>query len=132
MSSRSETGQRSSPAKPCVLTVDDEPELVALLSRALEKFGLTAVAHSSSLAALEAFRTDPERFDLVVTDNTMPYLTGLELAASIRAIRPDLPILMVTGVAVRDSSDISSFLAKPFSVHHFKHAIEALLNGLRA
>lgn len=118
--------------KPRVLAVDDEPEVAALLARALARFGLAAVVHSSSLAALEAFRAGPECFDLVITDNTMPSLTGLELAASIRALRPDIPILLVSGVTRRQrggSSDVSSLLPKPFSVLQFRRAIEALLGG---
>jgi CheY-like chemotaxis protein len=118
--------------KPRVLAVDDEPEVVALLARALERFGLVAIVHSSSVAALDAFRAGPECFDLVITDNTMPCLTGLELAASIRALRPDIPILLVTGVTPRHrggSSDVSSLLPKPFSVLQFRQAIDALLSG---
>lgn len=117
--------------RPRVLAVDDEPEVAALLARALERFGLAAVVHSSSLAALAAFRAGPEQFDLVITDNTMPCLTGLQLAASIRALRPDIPILLVTGVTrreCRESSDVSCLLPKPFSVLQFRQAIDALLS----
>lgn len=113
-----------------VLAVDDEPELAALLSRALEKFGHVASVHSSSLAALEAFRAWPERFDLVITDNTMPCLTGLDLAASIRALRPDIPILMVAGKMLRNCSScsgVSSLLPKPFSMLQLRQAVDTLL-----
>lgn len=114
------------------MAVDDEPEVAALLSRALQKFDLTAIVFSSSCAALETFRANPQRFDLVITDNGMPCLTGLELAASIRVLRPDIPILMVTGATLgqpASSSDISSLLPKPFSVLQFRQAIDDLLRG---
>ncbi|MFI5370008.1 MAG: PAS domain S-box protein [Candidatus Eisenbacteria bacterium] len=80
------------------LMVDDEPVLARLLKRRLEGFGVQVTLHTSSPAALEAFRARPNDFDILITDNTMPHLTGTALAGEVHRTRPDLPILMVSGV----------------------------------
>jgi PAS domain S-box-containing protein len=80
-----------------VMIVDDERALVALAEETLAELGYEPVAFDSSVAALQAFRADPERFDLVVTDETMPDLTGTELAGEIRHLRPDISIILMSG-----------------------------------
>jgi len=80
-----------------VMIVDDEPMLVALAEEMLAELGYEPVGFSSSNAALEAFRAEPPRFDLVLTDEAMPDLVGTELAREIRRIRPDVPIILMSG-----------------------------------
>ena len=80
-----------------ILLVDDEPSLVEAMRLILENLGYAVTAHSNSAQALDAFRADPTRFDLVLSDVTMPRLTGTELAASILNVRPDVPIVLSTG-----------------------------------
>jgi PAS domain S-box-containing protein len=80
-----------------VMIVDDERALVALAEETLAELGYEPVAFDSSVAALQAFRADPERFDLVVTDETMPDLMGTELAREIRHLRPDISIILMSG-----------------------------------
>jgi PAS domain S-box-containing protein len=80
-----------------VLIVDDEHTLVDLAEEVLAELGYEPVGYRSSTAALEAFEGDPNRFDAVVTDQTMPELTGLELVARFRAIRPGLPVIVCSG-----------------------------------
>jgi PAS domain S-box-containing protein len=80
-----------------VMIVDDEPALVALGMEMLAKVGYEPVGFESSTAALQALRAEPQRFDLLLTDEAMPDLTGAELAGAIRGIRADLPILIMTG-----------------------------------
>jgi len=81
-----------------------------------------AVALTSSLEALEMFCNMPYQFDLDITDQVMPDLTGMELAKRIRKIRPDLPIIMCSGFAEAitpekaKESDIRHFVSKPFTV----------------
>jgi two-component system cell cycle sensor histidine kinase/response regulator CckA len=65
--------------------------------RLLESAGFEVTAHTSGLHALESFRANPMHFDLLITDNLMPNMTGLELAEQILAIRSNLPVLMVLG-----------------------------------
>ncbi|MFE0752508.1 two-component system VirA-like sensor kinase [Inquilinus sp. NPDC058860] len=80
-----------------ILVVDDETPLVLLLEEMLAALQYEPVGFDSSAAALAAFRADPDRFDLVLTDALMPDVTGIELAAELHRIRPGLPILMMTG-----------------------------------
>jgi CheY-like chemotaxis protein len=80
-----------------VMIVDDEPALVALAEETLAELGYEPVGFDSSLAALKALRAEPKRFDLVLTDETMPDLTGTELARAVRQLRPDIPIILMSG-----------------------------------
>ena len=80
-----------------VMIVDDEHALVALAEETLAELGYEPVGFASSLAALQAFRAEPKRFDLVLTDETMPDLTGTELAREIRQLRPEISIILMSG-----------------------------------
>ncbi|MDH3197478.1 MAG: ATP-binding protein [Candidatus Krumholzibacteria bacterium] len=80
-----------------VLLVDDEPDIVSMTTRLLEHLGYRVTAHTGGPEALHAFRGSPDAFDIVVTDQIMPRLTGLELAAELVLIRPDLPVVLTTG-----------------------------------
>ena len=80
-----------------ILIVDDEKALVQLGEEMVAALGYEPVGFDSSTAALAAFRSDPQRFDLVLADEIMPGMTGTQLAAALHAIRPDLPILLTTG-----------------------------------
>jgi len=80
-----------------VMIVDDEESLVALAEEVLAEIGYEPVGFSSSMAALEAFRAAPERFDIVLTDEMMPELMGTDLAREIRLLRPDIPIVLTSG-----------------------------------
>jgi signal transduction histidine kinase len=80
-----------------VLVVDDEPALVVMTEELLAGLGYEPVGFSSSAAALAAFRAEPDRFDLVLTDELMPELPGSLLAAAVHALRPGLPIVMASG-----------------------------------
>jgi YesN/AraC family two-component response regulator len=91
------------------------------------------MALSDSRDALEVFRAVPEKFDLVITDQTMPYLTGVDLAKKILEIRPDIPIIMLTGHS--DLIDeqrakalgIARFLMKPISLEEIAQAMGEIL-----
>ncbi len=80
-----------------IMIVDDERALVALAEETLAGLGYEPVGFDSSVAALQAFRAAPSRFDLVLTDETMPDLTGTELAAEIRQLRPEISIILMSG-----------------------------------
>jgi predicted ATPase/signal transduction histidine kinase/CheY-like chemotaxis protein len=80
-----------------VMIVDDERALVALAEETLAELGYEPVGFESSVAALQAFRAEPKRFDLVLTDETMPELLGTELSREIRQLRPDISIILVSG-----------------------------------
>jgi signal transduction histidine kinase/ActR/RegA family two-component response regulator len=80
-----------------ILLVDDEKPLVLLGEEMLAALGYEPVGSSSATAALSAVRSDPRRFDLVLTDEAMPEMTGTEFARALHALRPDLPIVLMTG-----------------------------------
>jgi len=116
-----------------VLYVDDE-ELLSLMSqRALSQLGYTAEIRNNPKAALELLRADPNRYDLVITDLAMPGMTGLELSGELLKIRPDLPIILVTGYAANLTAGqvrglgIRELLIKPHSFQALGVAIARVL-----
>jgi CheY-like chemotaxis protein len=102
-----------------VLFVDDEAPLVRINQRMLRKYGYQVTSCTSSREALELFRSNSDDFDVVITDHTMPHLTGIELARKMLAIRPDIPIVLCTGFSKQVSKDqaesvgIRRFVLKP-------------------
>ncbi|MER8406566.1 two-component system VirA-like sensor kinase [Mesorhizobium sp. M0185] len=80
-----------------ILVVDDDTPLMQLAEEMLAALGYEPVGFDRSPAALSAFRTDPERFDLVLTDEVMPDMTGIEFSGRLHKIRPDLPVVLMTG-----------------------------------
>ena len=80
-----------------VMIVDDEPALVALAEEMLAELGYEPVGFNSSVSALHAFRDEPKRFDLILTDEAMPDLVGTELARQIRQLAPAIPIVLMSG-----------------------------------
>ncbi|BCS34888.1 hypothetical protein TBR22_A41140 [Luteitalea sp. TBR-22] len=86
------------PTGPHILFVDDEEAIKELSRRQLENAGFRVTAFSSSLKALEEFRRRPDDFALVVTDNTMPRMSGLQLAQEVLALRPGMRVLLVSGL----------------------------------
>ena len=80
-----------------ILFVDDEKAAVDVMQSMLEKLGYKVTARTSSIEALEAFKNAPNGFDLVITDMTMPNMTGKSLAKELMTIRPDTPIVLCTG-----------------------------------
>lgn len=77
-----------------ILHVDDEPTVTLSVRRLLEKLGYIVASFNSPLAALEHFRTDPQRFHLVLTDLMMPDMNGLQFTAAVLALRPGLPVVL--------------------------------------
>jgi CheY-like chemotaxis protein len=102
-----------------ILLVDDEPALIEVGCKLLEKLGYRVSTARTGAAALEIFRRSPRSIDLVVTDMTMPKMTGEQLAAELLSIRPDLAILLVTGYNINIFGDranelgIQAILTKP-------------------
>jgi PAS domain S-box-containing protein len=82
-----------------IMVVDDEPMLVGLAEETLAELGYEPIGFKSSVAALAAFRAEPDRFDAVVTDETMPELAGTDLAENMRKLKPGLPIVLMSGYA---------------------------------
>jgi signal transduction histidine kinase/DNA-binding response OmpR family regulator len=116
-----------------VLLIDDEVPVLGATAEVLSRLGYDAVSFADSLAALAAFQATPERFDVVVTDETMPGLTGTGLARVLRSHRPDLPIVLVSGYPgaihaqqARDAG-VSEILSKPIQSHEIATALARVL-----
>ena len=118
---------------PRVLLVEDEETLCALSARQLESSGFTVTAFTSSLQALEAFRANPAAFDVIVTDNTMPKMSGMALAHEVLRLRPGTRILLVSGLAetldpgVLYAKGISGILRKPHTGAELTQAVRDIL-----
>jgi signal transduction histidine kinase len=117
-----------------VLFVDDEAPIVELGERVLKSLGYTVIACSNSPEALEHIRNDPGAVDLVVTDMTMPHMTGDVLAREMLRIRPDLPIILCTGFSSKiderkaTEMGIRAFVSKPILRAELASAIRTLLD----
>jgi CheY-like chemotaxis protein len=118
-----------------ILFVDDEPTLATLGERMLKDLGYRVVTRTSSVEALEAFRAVPDRFDLVVTDMTMPVMTGDTLAQGVRKIRPDLPVILCTGFSTKMTKEkakalgLEELLMKPLIKPILAKAVRRALDG---
>jgi CheY-like chemotaxis protein len=118
-----------------VMIVDDERALVALAEETLAALGYEPAGFDSSLAALEAFRAEPRRFDLVLTDETMPDLSGVELASEMRRVRPELPIVLMSGysgaqLAERaQAAGVAEVLRKPLVARDIAEALGRALHS---
>jgi CheY-like chemotaxis protein len=119
--------------KACILFVDDEESLVRLGEQILTHFGYEVVGQTSSVDALQLFRTTPQRFHLVITDQTMPHMSGEILAGELRRIRPDIPIILCTGFShVMDETQaralgLNAFLLKPCTGKELALAVQQVL-----
>ncbi len=102
-------------AKRCILFVDDEEALVEMAKEMLERMGYEVIAEHDSMQALKRFQRDPARFDLVITDQTMPNMTGIELAKKLMSIKKDIPVILCTGF----SEVISPESAKELGIREF-------------
>jgi DNA-binding NtrC family response regulator len=117
-----------------ILVVDDEKYIVDMLKEMLVQLGYEATARYSSADALEAFKAQPEKFDLVITDQTMPHMTGTDLAKEMLKVRPDIPIVICTGFnAVIDVAGagrivIKAFLMKPVALRQLAEELHKLLD----
>jgi PAS domain S-box-containing protein len=113
-----------------VLFVDDEPQLVRLAQRTLEPLGHAVTSFTDPIAALEHFRDSPDAFDVVVTDLSMPNMSGIDFTRALRCERADVPIVMVTGYA--DDADEAEALAAGVTRLAVKAADPHQLSGLLA
>jgi nitrogen fixation negative regulator NifL len=118
-----------------ILLVDDEEMIVTMGKHMLERLGYQVTSRTSSIEALEAFRNNPEKFDMVITDMTMPNMPGDKLAVELTKIRPDISILLCTGFSETMSEEkaaslgIKGFILKPIVMKDFSQKIREVLDG---
>ncbi len=113
-----------------VLVVDDEPIVRELVCRILACSGLDAVAAADGAEALRHFRTGGPAIDLVISDVQMPGISGIELAHRLRAERPGVSILLISGKVPEEQADFRfPFLPKPFTPNVLLEQVRRLLAG---
>jgi len=133
---REETSERESlpVGTERLLLVDDEPIMVSIYQSLLTRLGYRVATRTSSVEALEAFKAQPDKYDLVITDQTMPHLTGQALAREMMAVRPDIPVILCTGHSDLVDEDraketgIRAFVMKPLVMSEFANTIRDALD----
>lgn len=112
-----------------VLCVDDQPAVAKVAEAVLIDAGFSVTTMTSPEAALELFEGDPAAYDVIVTDQTMPTMKGLALIAALRALRPGLPCVLMTGLCNAETTGqaemlgVNEILAKPFTLETLVAAV---------
>lgn len=120
-----------------ILFVDDEVSIVDMGKKMLQSLGYNVVAVNSSLEALKLFLSKPDRFDIVITDMTMPHIAGTELAEKILEVRPEIPIILCTGYGnlINEKKikamGIRKFLIKPVSMPDIALSVREILDDAK-
>jgi CheY-like chemotaxis protein len=119
----------------CILLVDDEDSLIDLGQNMLKKLGYRVETWTRPVEALEAFRADPHKFDLVITDMTMPNMTGDVFTTELRQIRGDIHIIICTGYSEKINEQraaelgIQGLLMKPFTIRRLARKVREVLDS---
>jgi CheY-like chemotaxis protein len=117
-----------------ILFVDDEKEITFMGKRMLESLGYSVDIKTDSQTAFQDFKKDPNKYDLLVTDQAMPKMMGTELIRKVKQIRPDLKCIVITGYQdsipknATDQYDISDIISKPLILSEFSELIRKVLN----
>ena len=118
-----------------ILVIDDDKFIVDITQKILERFGYKVCSKTDPIEALELITSDPDQFDLVITDMTMPKMTGDQLAKEIINIRNDIPIILCTGFSdlideeKAQSIGIKAFLMKPMEANILSDTVRKVLDG---
>ncbi len=121
-----------------ILFVDDDDAIVQVSKKMLESLGYNVTAITKSVAALSAFQKTPDDFDLVISDLTMPDMTGIDLVRQVLAVRAEMPIILCTGFSEVMSAEkvkeigVSEYLMKPSSRADLANAIRRVLDGIES
>jgi PAS domain S-box-containing protein len=134
---------RSDPSEPIqggterILLVDDEPAIVKMEQQVLERLGYDVSSWAGSMEALDGFKADPHKFDLIISDMTMPNMTGIQLSNEIKAIRPDIPVIICTGFSDQINQEnsrelgIQGYVLKPVIQREIAKLIRDVLEILK-
>ena len=121
--------------KEVILLIDDEEMMVDVTGKILERLGYTVVTKTNSIEAMEMFQENPDKFDLVITDQVMPNMTGLQLAQNMLSIRPNIPVIVCTGFPENISSEeaknlgIKELIFKPLSREEIAEIVRTVLDN---
>jgi PAS domain S-box-containing protein len=120
-----------------ILLIDDEDQIVIMTKEMLMRIGYNVTALSDSLSALNEFRKNPDGYDIVISDQTMPGMTGMQLANELLKIRKDMPIILTTGYSEGMNEEkakeagIRSFVMKPYTFQNLSIIIRQVLDKKR-
>ena len=120
-----------------ILFVDDETQVVSMVREMLEELGYQITTQTTSVRALEQLSEQPDKFDLVITDQAMPDMTGMELAGHILHIRPDIPVILATGFSslvteeLIKNSGVREHLKKPIVFHDLQGVVRRVLDDTK-
>ena len=128
-----ETSHETPTGTESILLLDDDQTVVDMGTSILEHLGYKVTAEIDSLRAIEVFSAGPDDFDLIITDHTMPNLTGMDLAKEVRRIRPDMPIILCTGFSEKITPDSVKelgieLLMKPYGLRQISEAVRKILD----
>ncbi|MFC1811331.1 cache domain-containing protein [Thermodesulfobacteriota bacterium] len=135
ISSKSASAVQYSGGNERVLLIDDERSMLTALQQMLERLGYTVDARMNGVEALEIFRADPGEFDLIITDYTMPEVTGADLAREVMGIRPDIPVILCTGYSDQMDEEkskamgIRAFVMKPIVMGEMAETIRKVIEN---
>jgi PAS domain S-box-containing protein len=117
-----------------ILFIDDEAAIIEVAKKMLGRLGYEVITRTSSTDALELFRSQPDQFDIVITDMTMPNMTGKELTKELMSIRPDIPVILCTGFSEQIDErkayemGIRAFVMKPIAVSEIANTLRDVLD----
>jgi len=120
-----------------VLYVDDEAALVSLVTRSLRRLGYEVTGYSDAAEALSAFRSTPQRFDVVVTDLSMPGMSGFDLARALLEVRRDVPIVITSGYVRPEDQytatqlELEALILKPNTIEELAQLLDRLFRDRR-
>lgn len=126
------SNERLQPGKARILLVDDEKLQINWCEEFLNHYGFSVESFASPLEAFENFQNDPEAYDIIITDQTMPGLTGTQMVRKVRGIRADIPVVLCTGLPNMLSAkdlrqlNIKNVLPKPIQIKELISVIEKL------
>ncbi len=117
-----------------ILIIDDETSIANMVRKILEYLGYKAESKTSPTEALNLFKSNPNRFDLVITDMAMPHMSGAKLAKEILTVQPDMPIILCTGysesidIELAEKIGIRAFMTKPIIMSELANIIRKVLD----
>ncbi len=120
-------------ARKRILVIDDEPEVGRIATRILERLGHQVSATTNSQAGIELLRDSDEPFDWVLLDWTMPGISGVSMLQALRAIRPSLPIVVMSGYTTQmlseqvDLGQLNAFIQKPFRIDELRRVAQQMV-----
>ena len=118
-----------------IFFVEDEKQIISIIHPNLEQLGYQVTSFSNSVDALETFKSNPDKFDVVITDLNMPFMTGMDLASGILKARPDIPVILCTGYSYLLDEEkakavgIKELLLKPIEKQKLAYTIRKVLDN---